>query len=97
MSSKVLVLEALYLCVCVCVSVLQLENLFKDFDEPIRIELATVEPADDPDKTEIAFMSFAASKTENVPLPVEDQLDYIRSLNTSNITVTDLVINWDGR
>lgn len=83
--------------IILCLSVLQLENLFKDFDQPIRIELAFIEPAADPDKTEITFMSFAAAKTESVPLPVEDQLDYIRSLNTSSITIKDLVVHWDGR
>lgn len=83
--------------IILCLSVLQLENLFKDFDQPIRIELTFIEPAADPDKTEIAFMSFAASKTESVQLPVEDQLDYLRSLNTSNITIKDLVVHWDGR
>lgn len=83
--------------ICVCVCLLQLENLLKDFDQPIRIELATLEPAGEPDKTEIVFMSFDATKTDDVPLPVEDQLNYIRSLNTSNIAVTDFVIHWDGR
>ncbi|XP_035537038.1 uncharacterized protein LOC118342556 [Morone saxatilis] len=75
----------------------KLQKLLKDFDQPTRIELATVEPADEPDKTEILFMSFDASKTEeDVPLPVKDQLDYIHSLNTTNITVKDGVIHWDG-
>lgn len=78
--------------------VLQLQKLLKDFDTPARIELATFEPSDKPDKTEILFLSYDASKTEeDVPLPVEDQLDYIRSLNTDNMTVTDGVIHWDGR
>lgn len=68
----------------------------RDFEQPIRIELAAIEPADEPDKTDIVFVSFDATKTDNVPLPVEDQLDYIRSLNTSDLTVTDFVIHWDG-
>ncbi len=80
----------------VCVS--QLQKLLEDFDPPARIELATFVPADQPDKTEILFMSFdASSSDEDVPLPVEDQLDYIRSLNTTNVTVLDGVIYWDGR
>lgn len=70
----------------------------KDFDQPARVELATFELAEDPDKTEILFMSFDASKTEeDVPLPVEDQLDYIRYMNATYITVTDGVIHWNGR
>ncbi|XP_018552655.1 uromodulin-like 1 [Lates calcarifer] len=75
----------------------KLQELLKDFDQPARIELATFEPAEEPDKTEILFMSFDASKTEeDLPLPVEDQLDYIRSLNATNITIRDGVIHWDG-
>lgn len=83
---------------CVCACAFQLQGLLKDFDQPARIELATFEPAEEPDKTEILFMSFDASKTEeDLPLPVEDQLDYIRSLNATNITIRDGVIHWDGR
>lgn len=77
--------------------VVQLQELLKDFDQPARVELVTIVPAEEPDKTEILFMSYDASKTkEDVPLSVEDLLDYIRSLNT-NITVTNRVIHWDGR
>ncbi|XP_035003445.1 uncharacterized protein LOC118101637 [Hippoglossus stenolepis] len=76
----------------------KLLELLKDFDHPARVELATVEPAEDPDKTEILFMSFDASQTdEDVPLPVDDQLDHIRALNATNITVRDGVIHWDGQ
>ncbi|XP_042259731.1 uncharacterized protein LOC121891067 isoform X1 [Thunnus maccoyii] len=75
----------------------KLQELLNGFDQPARVEVATLEPADDPDKTEVLFMSFDASKTEeDMPLPIEDQLDYIRSLNTTNIIVTDGVIYWDG-
>ncbi|KAI9527855.1 hypothetical protein NQZ68_026903 [Dissostichus eleginoides] len=75
----------------------KLEELLRDFLPPARVELATFEPADDPDKTEVLFMSFDASKTdEDIPLPVEDQLDYIRSLNRSDWIITDGVIHWDG-
>ncbi|XP_035466913.1 uncharacterized protein LOC118286514 isoform X2 [Scophthalmus maximus] len=75
----------------------KLQELLKDFDQPARVELATFELAEDPDKTEILFMSFDASKTEeDVPLPVEDQLDYIRYMNATYITVTDGVIHWNG-
>ncbi|XP_056223909.1 uromodulin-like 1 [Seriola aureovittata] len=75
----------------------KLQELLKDFDKPARVELAAFEPADEPDKTEILFMSFDASKTEeDVPLTAEDLLDYIGSLNATNVTVTDGVILWDG-
>ncbi|XP_038594782.1 uncharacterized protein LOC119918224 isoform X1 [Micropterus salmoides] len=75
----------------------KLQKLLKDFDQPVRIEVATFEPADHKDKTEILFLSFDASNTdEDVPLPAEDQLDYIRSLKATNVTVADGVIHWDG-
>ncbi|KAE8281605.1 hypothetical protein D5F01_LYC20596 [Larimichthys crocea] len=74
----------------------KLQKLLKGFDRPARIELATFKPANEPDKTETLFMSFDASKTEDVPLPVKDQLNYIRSLNATDVTVTDGVIHWNG-
>ncbi|XP_073336944.1 uncharacterized protein [Pagrus major] len=75
----------------------KLQELLKGFDQPARIELVTFEPADELNKTEILFMSFDATNTEeDVPLPVEDQLDYIRSLNTTNFTVKDGALYWDG-
>ncbi|XP_042367615.1 uncharacterized protein LOC121961627 [Plectropomus leopardus] len=74
----------------------KLQELLSGFDQPARVELVTFEPAEEPDKTEILFMSYDASKADkDVLLPVEDQLDYIHSLNT-NVTVTDGVIYWDG-
>ncbi|XP_070710346.1 uncharacterized protein [Pempheris klunzingeri] len=72
----------------------KLQELLKDFRQPVRVELVTFEPADEPDKTSIQFMSLDASST--VPLPVKEQLDYIRSLNASNIAVRDGVIHWVG-
>ncbi|KAK2858713.1 hypothetical protein Q5P01_003333 [Channa striata] len=75
----------------------KLQELLKDFKEPVRVELIAVLPADEPDNTKIQFMSFDASMTrEDVPLPAEQQLDYISSLNVANITVADGVIHWDG-
>ncbi|KAM6961518.1 uncharacterized protein LKV04_020529 [Tautogolabrus adspersus] len=75
----------------------KVQDLLKDFRLPARVELITFEPADEPDKTEVLFMSFDASKTdEDVPLSVEDQLDYVHSLNTTNFTVSDGAIHWDG-
>ncbi|KAI4798678.1 hypothetical protein KUCAC02_020562 [Chaenocephalus aceratus] len=64
----------------------KLEELLRDFVPPARVELATFEPADDPDKTEVLFMSFNASKTDGgIPLPDEDQLDYIHSLEQKRL------------
>lgn len=72
--------------------------MLNDFHPPARVELVAIKPAGEPDKTDILFMSFDASKTEeDVPLPVEDQLDYIHSLNTDHMTVTDGLIYWEGR
>lgn len=73
-----------------------MQELLKDFTKPVRLELVTFEP-DEPDKTEILFLSFDASNTENdVLVSVEDQLRYISSLNNTHITVRDGIIYWDG-
>lgn len=78
--------------------ILQLQELLNDYSQPARIELAAFEPADEPNKTEILFTSFDATNTEeDVPLSVEDQLDYIGSLNTTDFVVKDGLIYWDGR
>lgn len=70
----------------------------KDYDQPARIELDAIKLSDQPEKMEIVFQSFDASKTEeNVPLPVSDQLSYIDSLNIPNITIKNGVIHWDGK
>lgn len=74
-----------------------MQELFRDFDQPVRIQLARFEPADEPDKTQIHFMSFDASTTEDIPVPAEAQLDYIRSLNMANVSVADGLIHWDGK
>ncbi|XP_041637324.1 uncharacterized protein LOC121505835 [Cheilinus undulatus] len=75
----------------------RLQELLQDFSHPARVEITTFEPADKPDQMEVLFMSFNASKSdEDVPLSVEDQLEYIHSLNTTNFSVTDGVIHWDG-
>ncbi|XP_068163619.1 uncharacterized protein [Antennarius striatus] len=74
----------------------KLQDLLEGFGPPVRIEVTSLVPADEPDKTEILFMSFDASQTEGVPLPAEDQLDYIRSLNATDVFVTDRVIHWNG-
>ncbi|XP_058479744.1 uncharacterized protein LOC131455897 isoform X1 [Solea solea] len=75
----------------------KMQELLKDYDHPARIELVTIRPAEEPDKTEIVFWSFDALITEeNVSLPVEDQLDYIDSQNATHISVRDGIIYWDG-
>ncbi|XP_041834102.1 uromodulin-like 1 [Melanotaenia boesemani] len=75
----------------------KLQELLKDFDQPARIEVDSFEPAEEPGKTEVLFQSFDASITgEKVLLPVNDQLNYIDSLNSPNITVKKGVIYWDG-
>ncbi|XP_047431511.1 uncharacterized protein LOC125000160 [Mugil cephalus] len=75
----------------------KLQELLEGFDQPVRIDSVNFEPANEPDKTEVLFMSFDASKgKEDVPLSVKDQLDYISSLNTTDFTVKDGVIYWDG-
>ncbi|XP_029317746.1 uncharacterized protein LOC115028247 isoform X2 [Cottoperca gobio] len=73
------------------------KELLKDFSQPARVELSTIEPAIDPDETAVLFDTFDATNTkEDVPLLVEDQLEHIRSLNTENISIRDGVIHWDG-
>ncbi|XP_039647026.1 uncharacterized protein LOC120553035 [Perca fluviatilis] len=75
----------------------KLQEMLNDFHQRARVELVAIEPAGEPHKTYIVFMSFDASKTEeDIPLPVEDQLDYIHSLNTDHMTVTDGLIYWEG-
>ncbi|XP_034530098.1 uncharacterized protein LOC117805478 [Notolabrus celidotus] len=75
----------------------KLQVLLKNFTRPTRIEIATFEPADEPHKTEVLFMSFDATKTEeDVPLSVGEQLDYLRSLNNTHVAITDGVIQWEG-
>ncbi|KAK5607695.1 hypothetical protein CRENBAI_024056 [Crenichthys baileyi] len=75
----------------------KLEELLKGFDQPARIELDSLEPADEPGRTVVVFKSFDASNPqENIPLPVDDQLSYISSLNRSEISVESGVIYWDG-
>ncbi|XP_034019822.1 uncharacterized protein LOC117504462 [Thalassophryne amazonica] len=74
----------------------KLQDLLEGFDGPVHIDLVGFEPAGETYKTEIVFASFNGSKTEAVPLSVKDQLDYIQSLNRSDITVANGIIYWDG-
>ncbi|XP_068443137.1 uncharacterized protein [Clinocottus analis] len=75
----------------------KLQELLKGFHQPARVELASFESAGEPYETEVLFMSFDATQTEaDVPLSIEEQLDYIHSLDMDKITVTDGVIRWNG-
>uniref|UniRef100_A0A8C7X6I2 Uncharacterized protein n=1 Tax=Oryzias sinensis TaxID=183150 RepID=A0A8C7X6I2_9TELE len=73
----------------------KMQELLKDFAQPVQVELESFEAADDP-HTEIWFQSFDASRPEKVLLPVSDQLHHIESLNDPNITVKNGVIYWDA-
>lgn len=73
----------------------QLQDLLKDFDQPVHIELDSFKPAAEPGKTEVLFRSFDAKSKENV-LPIDDQHIYIHSLNSPNINVRNGVIYWEG-
>lgn len=76
--------------------VLQLQSLLQDFQQPIRVEVSSVEPADHPDKTEIVFMTLDVSQKEHLFLSADEQLDYIRLLNNSNISIQGSIIYWDS-
>lgn len=76
--------------------VLQLQSLLQDFQQPIRVEVSGVEPADHPNKTEIVFMTLDVSQKEHLLLSADEQLDYIRLLNNSNINIKGSVIYWDS-
>lgn len=77
---------------------LQMLQLLKDFDPPAPLERVTILPTKEPDTTEILFMSSDVSKTqEDVSLSAEVLLHYIRSLNSTKITVTNGVVHWDGK
>jgi len=78
--------------------VIQLQELLEGFGLPARVELTSFEPADEPDQSEVQFVSFDASRPEgDVPLSITDQLDHFHSLQTDAMTVTDGVIYWNGR
>lgn len=62
----------------------------------MRVEVSSIEPADQINKTEIVFMTFDVSQTEHLLLPAEEQLEYIRLLNDSSIRIIDSGIYWDS-
>ncbi|KAM9704970.1 uncharacterized protein ACNS7B_001363 isoform 1-T1 [Menidia menidia] len=75
----------------------ELKELLKDFHQPAHIDLDFFELANEPDKTEILLQFYDASKSkENVPLPVNDVMDYLNSLNNPNISIKKGVVYWEG-
>lgn len=79
------------------VSPLQIQELLSDSEQPVRVELVSLQPADEPNKTTAVLVAFdALTFEENVPLPVEEQLDFIHSLNETDFSVRDGVLYWDG-
>lgn len=69
----------------------------KGFQRQVRIKLVTFEPLVEERKTKILFQSFDGSITDgDFPLPIEDLLTYVQSLDSANITVKDEIIYWDG-
>lgn len=79
-----------------CLCLLQLEILMEDFSPSIDIEVTSFEPAEEPGKTAITFVSFDLSDNDYMLLLADEQLDYIRSLPRSDLTVRDQVIYWEG-
>lgn len=75
---------------------LQLQSLLQDFKPSVHVEVSSVEPAAHPNQTEIVFMTFDVSQTEHLLLPADEQLEYIRLRNESNINITDSGIYWDS-
>lgn len=76
---------------------LQIQELLSDSEQPVHVELVSLQPADEPNKTTAVLVAFdALTFEENVPLPVEEQLDFIHSLNETDFSVRDGVLYWDG-
>ncbi|XP_054609684.1 uncharacterized protein LOC129168434 isoform X2 [Dunckerocampus dactyliophorus] len=74
-----------------------LEELLSNFHPAVRVELASVEPAAEPSKTEVLLMLFDAAQQEDyMPLPVQHHMDYIESLHSTNVSIRDGVLYWDG-
>lgn len=69
-----------------------MENLSPSID----VEVATFEPAEELGKTAISFVSFDSEENDYMPLLADEQLDYIKSLGRSDLTVKDQVIYWEG-
>lgn len=74
----------------------QLEKLMENLSPSIDIEVTSFEPAEEPDKTAISFVSFDSEDNDYMPLLADEQLDYIQSLGRGDLTVKDQVIYWEG-
>ncbi|KAK6314560.1 hypothetical protein J4Q44_G00140890 [Coregonus suidteri] len=74
----------------------RLEELLKEYPIKTRVELVAFEELEGESKTKITFQGFDASITDaDLPLPPDEQLDHIQSLQSPNITVKDGIIYWD--
>lgn len=69
-----------------------MENLSPSLD----IEVTSFEPAEEPGKTAISFVSFDSADNDFMPLLADEQLGYIKSLGRSDLIVQDQVIYWEG-
>lgn len=69
-----------------------MQNLSPSID----IEVTSFEPADVPGRTAISFVSFDSEDNDYMPLLADEQLDYVKSLGRSDLTVKDQVIHWEG-
>ncbi|XP_024857903.1 uncharacterized protein LOC108249374 [Kryptolebias marmoratus] len=74
----------------------KLQELLKDFDQPVRVQLDSFEPADEPSRTRVLFRSFDGSNKDDLVLPIDDQLNHISVLNPPNIAVRNSIIHWEG-
>lgn len=79
-----------------CLCFLKLEKLMENLSPSIDIEVTSFEPAEEPGKTAISFVSFDSEDNDYMPLLADEQLDYVKSLGRSDLTVKDQVIYWEG-
>lgn len=79
-----------------CLCLLKLEKLMENLSPSVDVEVTSFEPAEEPGKTAISFVSFDSADNDYMPLLADEQLDYIKSLGRSDLTVKDQVIYWEG-
>lgn len=79
-----------------CLCLLKLEKLMENLSPSVDVEVTSFEPAEEPGKTAITFVSFDSADNDYMPLLADEQLDYIKSLGRSDLTVKDQVIYWEG-
>lgn len=68
----------------------------EELSPTIDVEVTSFEPAEEPGKTAISFVSFDSEDGDYMPLLADEQLDHIKSLGRSDLTVKDHVIYWQG-